>query len=130
MLSKHAPSIEIATLCVALVAAWTDAPAWLPNGLALVVGFFALLLFAARVRRHEPVGAEEGSAERSWLSYELAGKGTPSGYYILAFFALVTIVLTGFDAPYASPAWAALVLGLVWGLANRQYPADEEEAGV
>jgi hypothetical protein len=128
MLSKHAPSIEILTLCAALLAAWTGAPVWLPKTLAVVVGCLALLLFAARGGRHSLKNREElGFTEnRSWLEYELAGQGTPPGYYILAFFGFLTIVLTGFQSAYAAPAWAAFALGIVWGIVNREYPADQE----
>jgi len=125
VLSKRAPSIEVFTLCAALLSEWTGAPAWLPNTLAIVVGSLALLLFAARVRRHEPQSLEDAGAPQSWIGYELAGKGTPPGHYILAFFGFLTVVLTGFQGPYAMPAWAGFALGIVWGLANRTYQADE-----
>jgi hypothetical protein len=127
MLSKHAPSIEIFTLCAALLAAWTGAPPWFPKSLAVVVGALALLLFAARGGRHALKSPEElGAENRSWLEWELAGRGTPPGYYILAFFGFLTIVLTGFQSAYATPAWAAFALGIVWGIVNREYPADQE----
>jgi hypothetical protein len=38
------------------------------------------------------------------IAYELAGKGSPSGFYILGFFSLLAIMLTGFDGAYALPA--------------------------
>jgi hypothetical protein len=128
MLSKHAPSIEIFTLCAALLAAWTGAPVWLPKVFAVVVGCLALLLFAARGGRHALKSQEEFdlNQKRSWLEYELAGRGTPPGYYILAFFGFLTIVLTGFQSAYAAPAWAAFALGIVWGIVNREYPVDQE----
>jgi hypothetical protein len=130
-LSKRAPSIEVCTLCVALLSAWIGAPLWLPTTLAIVVGGLALLLFAARGRGHERSSAQEpGDAPRkNWIEYEIAGKGTPPGAYILAFFGFLTVVLTGFQSPYAMPAWAGLALGIVWGIANRAYPADEEMDG-
>jgi hypothetical protein len=126
LLSKRAPSIVVFTLCAALVAQWIDAPVWLPRLLATVVGSLALLLFVTRVRRHEFRGLEVSGTERSWFDYELAGKGTPPGYYILALFGFVTVVLTGFQSAYAMPAWAAFALGIVWGLANRSYPLEED----
>jgi|tagenome__1003787_1003787.scaffolds.fasta_scaffold20935882_2 hypothetical protein len=126
MLSKRAPSIVVFTLCAALLAQWIEAPVWLPKLLAIAVGGLALLLFASRVRRHEFRRQDESGTERSWFDYELAGKGTPPGYYILAFFGFVTIVLTGFQSAYAMPAWAAFALGIVWGLANRSYPLEED----
>lgn len=125
-LSKSAPSIVVFTLCAALVGAWIGVPTWLPSALAGVVGTLALLLFLARVRRHEPEAEQDADHPRSWIGYELAGKGTPPGYYMLAFFGLLTILLTGFQSAYAAPAWAGFALGIVWGLANRTYPVGQE----
>jgi len=127
-LSKRAPSIVVFTLCASLLGAWIEAPVWLPTTLAIVVGGLALLLFAARGRRHGLQGREElgFTRNRHWIAYELAGKGTPPGHYVLAFFGFLTIVLTGFQSSYAMPAWAGFALGIVWGIANRDYPADEE----
>jgi len=127
-LSRRAPSIVVFTLCAALLAAWINAPVLVPEGLAFVVGALAVLLFAARGGRGSFRTREEpdGAPEKTWIEYELAGKGTPPGYYILAFFGIVTIALTGFQSPYAMPAWAAFALGIVWGIANRSYPADED----
>ena len=129
-LSRRAPSIVGVTLCAALVGAWVEAPAWLATALAIVVGSLALLLFAARGARHGLRSTEQlGFARnRHWLAWELAGKGTPPGSYLFAFFGFLTIMLTGVDSPYAMPAWAAFALGIAWGIANRHYPADEEEA--
>jgi len=127
-LSSRAPSIVVFTLCISLLAAWINAPMWLPTTLAIAVGSLALLLFLARGRGHrlqqenEPGIADEGS----WIAYELAGQGTPPGFYVLAFFGIVTIALTGFQTPYARPAWAGFALGIVWGIANRTYPSNEE----
>ena len=127
-LSERAPSIVVFTLCAALLAAWIDAPVWLPEAAAAVVGFLALLLFAARGRRGRFRDFED-SAEasgKSWFDYELAGEGTPPGYYVLAFFGIVTIALTGFRSPYAMLAWAAFALCIVWGIANRTCPSEDE----
>jgi hypothetical protein len=127
-LSKRAPTIVVWTLCASLAAAWFDAPVWLPTTLAIVVGALALLLLVSRGRR-PPLGSREDvrvHENRNWLDWEIAGHGTPAGYYILAFFGFLTIMLIGFETPYARPAWAGLVLGIVWGIANRNYPADEE----
>ena len=122
-LSKRAPSVVVFTLGAALVLAWVNAPPWMPSALAAVVGGLALLLFAARGGRSARRGAQD---ERNWAAWELAGKGTPPGSYLLGFFAFVTIMLTGIQSPYALPAWAGLALGLVWGIANRHYPAEED----
>lgn len=118
--------IVVFTLCAALVGAWVAVPVWLATALAIVVGGLALLLFVARVRRREPESADGSDPPQSWITFELAGKGTPPGYYVLAFFGFLTIALTGFQSAYARPAWAGFALGIVWGLANRTYPADAE----
>jgi hypothetical protein len=123
-LSKRVPAIAAFTLCAALVADWVSAPVWLPRGLAVIVGGLALMVLAARGRRYE--ASEDPDSDRSWIAYELAGKGTPAGFYPLGFFAIVTIVLTGTVSPYSLPAWAALGLGIAWGIANAHYPADDE----
>jgi hypothetical protein len=115
-------------LCASLLAAWVDAPAWLPTTLAVVVVGLALALFGARgsrraLRSKDGLGfADNGD----WLAWELAGKGTPPGFYLLCFFGLITIMLTGFEPPHALPAWAGCALGIAWGVANRSYPEDRE----
>ena len=115
------------TLTAALLGSWVDAPAWLANGLAIVVAFLGLALLAARGRQNEFRSAEGLGSTRSgdWIAYELAGKGSPPGFYVLAFFGILTIVLTGFQTPYARLAWAGFGLGIVWGIVNARYPADE-----
>ena len=60
----------------------------------------------------------------SWLGYELAGKGTPLGTYLLAFFAFVTAMLTGLDSPYGMVAWAGFALAVAWSIANAHFPAE------
>ena len=122
-LSRRAPSIVVFTLGAALLLAWVNAPVWVPTALAAVVGAIALLLFAARGGRSARRGVED---ERNWVAWELAGKGTPAGSYLLAFFAFVTIMLTGIQSAYAMPGWAGLALAIVWGVANRHYPAEED----
>ena len=114
-------------LGAALLGAWSGAPVWLANGLAIIVGFLALALLASRGRRNEFKSAEELGSTRSgdWIAYELAGKGSPPGFYVLGFFGILTIVLTGFQTSYAMLAWAAFFLGVVWGIVNARYPADE-----
>ena len=122
-LSARAPSIVVFTLIAALVCAWFGAPVWMPTALAIAVAALALLLFAARGGRD---ARREPGDERSWLEWELAGKGMPPGAYLLGFFAFVTIMLTGIESSYSMPAWAALALALVWGIANRHYPREPD----
>jgi hypothetical protein len=127
-LSSRAPTIVIATLLAALVGYWFEVPVWLPYGLAIVVAIIALMVMASRDRRARPRVDDdvEGSGSSSWIAHEIAGRGSPSGSYLLGFFSLVTIVLTGFQGAYALPAWAALALSAAWGIANARYPAGEE----
>jgi hypothetical protein len=126
-LSRRAPTLVALTLGAALLGTWTAAPDWLADGLAIIVGLLAVALLAARGRRNEFKIAEELGSSRSgdWIAYELAGKGSPPGFYVLAFFGILTIVLTGFQTPYAVLAWAGFGLGIVWGIVNARYPADE-----
>jgi hypothetical protein len=123
MLSKRAPSLVVYTLCIALLSVWVGAPIWAVTALAVVIGVLALLLFAARGGRRPARGA---SHARSWLAWEVAGQGTPPGSYLLAFFSFLAVFLIGFESVYARPAWAAFALAIAWGIANRQYPAEEE----
>jgi hypothetical protein len=123
-LSKRAPDIVIMTLCAALLGAWTGAPEWLAYGLAIIVGLFALAVLATRGKRRHIHVVEETDAEQTtgWLDYELAGKGTPLGTYLLAFFAFVTAMLAGFDSPYGLLAWAGFALAVAWSAANAHFP--------
>ena len=107
---------------------WTSAPIWLAKGPAIIVGGLALWLLAARGRRNQfKTPGELGlTRNRDRIAYELAGKGTPPGSYLLGFFGFLTIFLTGFQSPYAMLAWAGFALGVVWGIVNAQYPAEEE----
>ncbi|WP_309662936.1 hypothetical protein [Sphingomonas sp.] len=108
--------------------AWTSAPNWLAKGPAIVVGGLAILLLVTRGRRHRFKTYDEldSSENRGWIAFELAGKGTPPGSYLLGFFSFLTIFLTGFQTPYAMLAWAGLALSIVWGVVNAQYPVDDE----
>ena len=123
VLSKRAPRIVVLTLCAALVGAWTSVPVELTDGLAILVGSLALVLLAARGRRNQFKTPEELGFTRfsDRIAYELAGKGSPPGFYLLGFFGVITIFLTG-DSRLA---WAGSFLGVAWGIANAQYPADE-----
>jgi hypothetical protein len=89
------------------------------------------VLLVARGRRNQFKTAQELSSSRSrdWVAYELAGKGSPPGFYPLGFFGIVTIVLTGLQSPASKLAWAGFALGVVWGIVNARYPADETPEG-
>jgi hypothetical protein len=127
VLAKRAPVIVVITLCAALVSAWSGVPEWLTNGLAIGVGSLAVVLLVSRGRRNQFKTAQELSSSRSrdWVAYELAGKGSPPGFYPLGFFGIVTIVLTGLQSPSSTLAWAGFLLGVVWGIVNARYPVDE-----
>ena len=127
MLSKRAPLIVVFTLCAALVSAWTSAPLWLSDSLTIIVGSLALLLLVSRGRRNQFKTTKELGFTRAgdWIAYELAGKGSPSCFYLLGFFGVLTIMITGVDSPYAKLAWAGFALGVVWGIVNARYPADD-----
>ena len=126
-LSKRAPAIVIVTLCSALGSYWLSAPLWLPECLAIIVAGLALVLMAARGRRAQFSGWESsgGSSDKNWIAQELAGNGTPAGFYLFGFFGCVTIMLTGVEGAYATPAWAALALAVAWGFANARYTDDD-----
>lgn len=126
-LSKRAPIIVVLTLCAALVSAWTSGPVWLANGLAIIVASLAAVLLVARGRRSELKTPEElgFTRLRDWIAYELAGTGSPPGFYLLGFFGFITIFVTGFQSTYSRPAWAGFFLGVVWGIANARYPAED-----
>ena len=127
-LSRRAPDIVIATLCVALLGAWLDAPSWLANSLAIIVGLLALAVLATRqrYRRFTMMEEEDSSETTSWLGYELAGKGTPLGTYLLAFFAFLTVMLTGFDSTWGKLAWAGFALAIAWSIANAHFPVERD----
>lgn len=117
----------VLTLGAALVGGWTGGPVWLANGLAIIVASLAAVLLLARGRRNELKTPEElgFTRLRDWIAYELAGKGSPPGFYLLGFFGFITIFVTGFQSTYSRPAWAGFLLGLVWGIANARYPAED-----
>jgi hypothetical protein len=125
-LSRRTPLIVVVSLCVAIVADWVEAPVWLPYGLAIGLAGMALMFMARR--NHRPA-ADPDSEDTGWLAQELAGNGSPSGTYPLAFCAVVAIALNGFQEAYSAPGWVALVLIAAWAMANARYPANDEADG-
>lgn len=126
-LSRRSPTIVAISLCAALGFYWTEVPEALPYALAIALCALALVLMATRDRRRPFIPKEEtdDEAPKGWIAQELAGQGTPAGSYVLAFFALVTIWLTGIQGTYALPAWAALALTVAWSIANLRRQADQ-----
>ena len=53
------PSLWLSLFALHLVSDWVSAPAWLPYGLAIIVGSLALALMAARGRRSSFATKEE-----------------------------------------------------------------------
>jgi hypothetical protein len=127
-LSRRVPVGVSIVLGAALLAYWAGAALWLPRGLAIGSGSLALVLIATRDRRRW-IETETESGDRAWFANELAGSGSPSGTSPLAFFAMVTIALTGFEGAYALPGWAALGLVAAWATANAHYPSGESTDG-
>lgn len=127
-LSSRSPTIIVVTLCAALAFYWAAVPELLPYTLAIAACALALVLMATRYRRLRLTSEDEADPDesKSWIAQELAGKGTPAGSYVLAFFALVTIWLTGIQGAYAVPAWAALALTVAWAIANLRQQVDDE----
>src|SRR3954454_21906224 len=123
-LSRRAPRIVGASLCIALLAYWFEAPLALPYALATILAVVAIAV-AARRKRDERLVDSGAAKNDSWIAHELAGNGSPPGSYVLAFFAFITVALTGFVGPYALPGWASLALSAAWGFANARYPSDE-----
>ena len=127
MLSKRAPLIVVLSLCAALVGAWASAPAGLIDALTIIVGSLTIMLLAARGRRRSLMSLSEESdlpSLKDRIEYELAGKGTPPGHYLLGFFGFLTIMLTGLQSPSGMLACAGTALVVVWGIVNARYPAD------
>lgn len=131
VLSKRAPVIVVVTLITSLFGAWSKAPDWLFNALAIVVGSLALLLWAARGLPRQFKSKEDlgFTRNRDFVAHELAGKGTPRGSYLLGFFGFATILVSGFQTPYGTLAFAGLALSVVWGIVNTRYPSDWEASG-
>ena len=123
-LSGRAPMVVAVSLCTALLCYWAEAPLALPYGLAIALGGMALILMGTRGRRRPPESNRQ-SDDNDWLAQELAGNGSPSGTYVLGFFDLLTIALTGFQGAYALPGWAALALTAAWAISNAQYPPGD-----
>ena len=63
--------------------------------------------------------------ERS--TFEFFAKGTPRGYYVLAFVSWFAVVLTGLRFPYPAVAIAGRALTVAWGEDRRRYPAEKLE---
>lgn len=124
-LSRRTPMAVGVGLCAGLLSYWTEAPDALPYAIAALLGSLALILMGTRGRRRR-LARDSESADMGWLGHELAGHGSPPGTYVLAFFDLLTIALTGFQGAYSLPGWAALALTAAWAVSNAHYPPSDE----
>lgn len=125
--SRRAPAVVVTVLCTALAGSWAGAPGWLADGLAAAIVLVALAVFAYRRRRKPLRAVTDDPADltlKEKMAFELEGSGTPPGFYLLAFFAFLTMMLAGFHTPFGRLALAALALSVAWGLANVEYPED------
>jgi hypothetical protein len=124
-LSIRAPAIAVATICMSVLGAWTNAPAWLLYAPAIVVGSFALVLWATReLPRQMKTMKDLGfSRNRDWIAYELSWKGYPRGSIWLGFFCFLAVLLS-LQSPYALLGFTGFALVVAWARANRRYPAD------
>lgn len=124
-LSRRAPMLVAIGLCASLLGYWTEAALALPYGLAIALSGLALILMGTRGRPRR-LTRDPDSVDSGWLAHELAGNGSPAGTYVLGFFDLLTIALTGFQGVYALPGWAALALTAAWAVSNAHYPSRDE----
>jgi hypothetical protein len=116
---------------VAIVAAvagarW-NAPHWPFYALTIALLLLAAVLWARRglarqLKSKEQLGFRRN---RDWLSFEAFAKGTPRGYYVLAFVSWFAVVLTGLRFPYGAVAIAGMMLTVAWGEDRRRYPSEQ-----
>lgn len=124
-LSKWAASTAIVVWIVALTGAWANGSERLFNGLAIIVGGLALVLLFTRglprMASKEDLGFD---SNRSWLSSVLLGRHYPRGSFLLGFVGLLVVILSGFNTPYGTLAFAGYAMAIAWVRANRRYPAE------
>jgi hypothetical protein len=125
--SLRAPVIIGVAIIAAVAGAWSDAPQWPFNPLAIALLVLAAVVWARRglprqLKSKEQLGFRRN---RDWLGFEFSAKGTPRGYYALAFASWFALVLTGLRFPYAAVAIAGMALTVAWGVDRRRYPAEK-----
>jgi hypothetical protein len=130
VLSKRAPVVAAFAFASSLIGKWTYAPAWLFNVSAIFVGCLTLVLLATRGLSRQFKSKEEQGFRRNrdWIAYGLAVKGMPRGYRRFVLLGFVTIVLSGIQLAYGKLAITGWALVGAWGIVNRRYPADLNNA--
>jgi hypothetical protein len=123
--SQRAPVIIGVAIVAAVAGAWWNAPHWPFYALTIALLLLAAVLWGRRglarqLKSKEQLGFRRN---RDWLGFELFAKGTPRGYYALAFVSWFAVVLTGPRFPSAAVAIGAMVLTAAWGEDRRRYPS-------
>jgi len=118
-------------IVAAVAGAWSNAPHWPFYALAIALFLLAAVVWTRRglarqLKSKEQLGFRRN---RDWLGFELFVKGTPRGYYALAFVSWFAVVLTGLRFPYAAVAIAGTMLTVAWGEDRRRYPRERLDQG-
>ena len=124
--SQRAPVIIGMAIVAAVTGAWWKAPHWPFYPLTIALVLLAAVVWGRRglarqLKSKEQLGFRRN---RDWLAFQLFAKGTPRGYYALAFVSWLAVVLTGLRFPYAAVAIAAMMLTVAWGEDRRRYPSE------
>ena len=127
--SARAPIIVGVAIIVAVAGAWSNVSHWPFYALAIALLVLAAVVWARRgltrqLKSKEQLGFRRN---REWLGFELFAKGTPRGYYALAFASWFAVVLTGLRFPYAAVALAGMALTVAWGEDRRRYPDEKPD---
>jgi len=127
--SVRAPAIIGMAIVAAVAGAWSNAPHWLFYALTIALLLLAAVVWARRgltrqLKSKEQLGFRRN---RDWFRFEFFAKGTPRGYYALAFLSWFAVVLTGLRLPYAAVAIAGMMLTVAWGEDRRRYPSERLE---
>ena len=125
--SARAPVIVGVAIIAAVAGAWSNAPHWPFYAVTIALLVLAAVVWARRglarqLKSKEQLGFRRN---RDWLGFEFFAKGTPRGYYALAFVTWFAVVLTGLRFPYAAVALAGMALTVAWGEDRRRYPAEK-----
>jgi Flp pilus assembly protein TadB len=127
--SRRAPLIIGAAVVAAVAGAWWNAPHWPFYALTIALLPLALVIWGRRGLARQLKSKEQLGFRRNrhWLGFELFAKGTPRGYFALAFLSWFAVVLTGFRFPYAAVAIVGMLLTIAWGEDRRRYPSELEK---
>ena len=125
--SVRAPVIIGVAIIAAVAGAWSNAPHWPFYALTIALLVLAAVVWARRglarqLKSKEQLGFQRN---RDWFRFEFFAKGTPRGYYALAFVSWFAVLLTGLRFPYAAVAIAGMMLTVAWGEDRRRYPSEK-----